>query len=196
MMTFSDRLRRRQRLWWNAGRRLSNVIVHRFLDRMRLRSRHTPLEKWSCCDHWQRCLLNKWNAREFAAMHDVAVPELYWWGRVAAAMPIDDFPEHFAIRPAWGAGTRGTHAVSGTMDIVTGVTYKDRKSLKDAVLKERGRFGVFPLLAEEFMTTPEGKYEIGIEYKFHMFGEHPGPNMTFHRRDRANFCATTRRSGS
>jgi hypothetical protein len=111
-------------------------------------------------------------------------------------MPIDDFPEHFAIRPAWGAGTRGTHAVSGTMDIVTGVTYKDRKSLKDAVLKERGRFGVFPLLAEEFMTTPEGKYEIGIEYKFHMFGEHPGPNMTFHRRDRANFCATTRRSGS
>jgi hypothetical protein len=69
-------------------------------------------------------------------------------------MPLDDLPEHFAIRPAWGTGTRGTHVVSGTTDIVTGVTYKDRKSLRDVVLKERGRFGAYPLVAEEFMTTP------------------------------------------
>ena len=183
LVTFSDRLRRRNQLWWDAGRKVPNMSVHRFLDSVRLRSRYTPLERWSCCDHWQRCLLNKWNSREFAALHGVQIPELYWSGRDAATMPLDDLPEHFAIRPAWGTGTRGTHVVSGTTDIVTGVTYKDRKSLRDVVLKERGRFGVFPLLAEEFMTTPEGKYESGVEYKIHMFGEHAGPIMTFQRRD-------------
>jgi hypothetical protein len=187
MLTFSERLQRRHQLWWNVGQVLPDLSAHRFLDRVRLRSRHSPLEKWSCCDHWQRCLLNKWNSREFAALHGAQVPELYWSGRDAAAMPIDSFPEYFAIRPAWGTATRGTHVVSGTTDIVTGVTYKDRKSLKDVVLKERGRFSVFPLLVEEFMTTPEGKYESSIEYKFYMFGKHAGPIMTVQRRDGAKF---------
>jgi len=187
MMTFTQRLRRRDQLWWNAGRRLPDWRPHRFLDRVRLRSRQTPLENWPCCDYWQRCLLNKWNSREFAALHGVAVPELYWSGRDAARMPIDDFPEHFVIRPAWGAATRGTHVVSGTRDLMTGVTYKDRRTLKDAVLRERGRFVVFTLLVEEFMTTPEGEFESGIEYKFYMFGAHVGPITTFQCRGDGRF---------
>jgi hypothetical protein len=56
--------------------------------------------------------------------------------------------------------------------------------LKAAVLSERGRFGVFPLLAEEFMTTPDGRYEAGLEYKFYMFAGHMGPIMTFIRREK------------
>ena len=181
--SFKDRLRRRNEVWWNTGRRLPDLNPHRFLDRVQLRSRHAPLEKWSCCDSWQRCLLNKWNSREFAALHGVAVPELYWSGRDAAQMPIGDFPEHFVIRPAWGTLTRGTHVVSGTTDLVDGHTYKDREELKSMVVKERGRFGLFPLLVEEFMTTPEAEYASGVEYKFFMFGSHVGAIRAFHRRD-------------
>lgn len=187
MMTFSERLRRRNRLWWNSGNRVPDFSVHRYLDRIRLRSRHTPAEEWKCCGHWQRCLLNKWNSREFAALHGVAVPELYWHGRDAARLPIEDLPEHFVLRPAWGARTLGTWVVSGSTDLVTGRVFRNRRELKAAVLSGRGRFGVFPLLAEEFMTTPDGRYEAGLEYKFHMFGEHMGSIMTFHR------CGNTKR---
>lgn len=181
MMTFSERLRRRHRIWWNAGSSVPDLSVHRYIDRIRLRSRNTPVEKWKCCGHWQRCLLNKWNSREFAVLHGVNVPELYWHGRDASRSPIEDLPEHFALRPAWGERTQGTWVVSGNTDLVTGRTFRNRRELKAAVVSGRGRFGMFPLLAEEFMTTPDGRYEAGLEYKFHMFGEHMGPVMTFHR---------------
>jgi hypothetical protein len=181
-LTFSERLRRRNRLWWDAGQKLPRVSLHRFLDRVQLRSRHTPVEDWRCCGRWQRCLLNKWNSREFAALHGVAVPELYWHGRDAAQLPAEDLPEHFVIRPAWGERTKGAWVVSGNTDLVSGRRYANRAELKAAVIAGRGRFGLFPLLAEEFMTTPEGKHEAGLEYKFHMFGGHTGPIMTFIRR--------------
>jgi hypothetical protein len=184
MMTFSERLRRRNRLWWNAGSRVPDFSVHRYLDRIQLRSRHTPADEWKCCGHWQRCLLNKWNSREFAALHGVAVPELYWHGRDSSQLPIEDLPEHFVLRPAWGARTKGTWVVSGNTDLVTGRNFRNRRQLKAAVLSERGRFGVFPLLAEEFMTTPDGRYEAGLEYKFYMFAGHMGPIMTFIRREK------------
>lgn len=182
LVTFSDRLRRRNQLWWDAGRKVPNMSVHRFLDRVRLRSRHAPVDEWRCCRHWQRSLLNKWNSREFAALHGVRVPDLYWHGRDALQLPINDLPEHFVLRPAWGERTKGTFVVSGNTDLVSGRTFRDRDELRSAVIAGRGRFGLFPLLAEEFMTTPEGNYEAGLEYKFHMFGEHAGPIMTFIRR--------------
>jgi hypothetical protein len=182
MMTFSERLRRRNRLWWNSGNRVPDSSVHRYLDRIRLRSRHTPVEEWKCCGHWQRCLLNKWNSREFAALHGVAVPELYWHGRDAARLPMESFPEHFVLRPAWGAASQGTWVISGNTDLITGQSFRNRNELKSEVLLERGRFGMFPLLVEEFMTTPEGAHRAGLEYKFFMFGENIGTIMTFIRR--------------
>jgi hypothetical protein len=187
LVTFSDRLRRRNQLWWDAGQTFSPVSMHRFLDRVRLRSRHTSVEDWRCCAHWQRCLLNKWNSREFAALHGVAAPELYWYGRDAARLPIENLSEYFVLRPSWGALTKGTWVISGNKDLVTGRSFRDRGELRSAVLADRGRFGMFPLLAEEFMTTPEGKYEAGMEYKFFMFGENVGTIMTFIRRGQSKW---------
>lgn len=182
---FGERLRHRERVWCGAGSALPYVRLHRYLDRVRLRSRRTPLAEWRCCEHWQRCLLNKWNSREFAVLHGAAVPELYWYGRDAARMPIDTFPDHFVIRPSWGAGTRGTCLVAGNVDRMTGDSFPDRRALKAKVIASRGRFGMFPLLVEEYLTTPEGDHGSGVEYKFFMFGGHVGTVMTFERRDGA-----------
>jgi hypothetical protein len=182
ILTFGDRIERRQHTWWHSRPWPPYASLHRFIDRVRLRSCHTPLAEWACCEHWQRCLLNKWNSREFATLHGVSVPTFYWAGRDAVRMPIEDFPEHFVIRPAWGAGTRGTFVISGTTDLVTGTTYGNRQELKTRVIASRGRWGLFPLLVEEFLTTPEGRHESGVEFKFFMFGHHLGTIMTFHRR--------------
>ncbi|MFM7843547.1 MAG: ATP-grasp fold amidoligase family protein, partial [Planctomycetota bacterium] len=154
---------------------------HQLLDRVLLRSSETPIEKWHCCSLRQRSLLNKWNSREFAKLCGVPVPELYWSGRWASKLPLDQMPEYFVIRPAWGAGSKGTYVVSGTKNLINNECYPDRPALKQAVLREHGQWQLFPLLAEEFLLNQHGEPESGIEFKFLMFGQHVGAIMTFRR---------------
>lgn len=185
--TFTQRLKNRERRWWGPPWREFRGSLHRALDRVRLRSHRTPLDEWRCCELWQRCLLNKWNSREFAVLHGLRVPDLHWAGRDAARMPIGEFPDQFVIRPSWGAGTHGTYLVSGNRDVATGEVYRDRQAIKASVIRGRGRLSVFPLLVEEYLKSTEGENGNAREYKFFMFQGHVGSIMTFERRGGAKY---------
>lgn len=175
MMTFTERLHRRMSVWWGVPGGWRNPStwrrpLHRVVDRHRLRSRTWPLERWRCCDLWQRALNNKWNAREFAIMHGVPVPELYWRGRRIADLPLDQLPEHFVLRPAWGTRSIGTHVMTHGRDLLQERSYTNAELLA-ALRREHGPIARFPILAEEFMTTEQGEYRQGTEYKVYVFGD-------------------------
>jgi len=175
MMTFTERLHQRMSVWWGVPGGWRNPWtwhrpVHRVVDRHRLRDRTWPLERWRCCDLWQRALHNKWNAREFAAMHAVPVPELYWHGRRIGDLPLRQLPEHFVLRPVWGSRGIGTHVITRGRDLLQERSYTDAE-LRAALRREHGAIARVPILAEEFMTTEEGDYRQGVEYKFYAFGD-------------------------
>ena len=171
MLTFSERLRRRMSEWWGMPGGWRNAAswrrpLHRLVERHQLRHRTWPLSRWHCCDHWQRSLLNKWNSREFAAMHGVAVPRLYWHGRRIADLPIDSLPENFVLRSAWSTQKRGTQVFAGGLELLDQRAFT-RAELPVALRRKYGQRSRFPILAEEFMTTADGRHGQGLEYRFY-----------------------------
>lgn len=173
--TFSQRLARRNALWWAVPGGWRNPAtwrrpLHRVLDCRRLRSRDWPAERWRCCRLWQRCLLNKWNSREFAVAHGVAVPELYWSGRRVADAPLESLTRPYVIRPAWGAGCHKSHMIVDGRDLnyLTDVT---PESLRATLRRENGPIARYPLLFEEFLTNLEGQYDRALEYNIYVFGD-------------------------
>ena len=80
---FSERIKRRKQLWWrDPGVRQPLVSHLRRLEMLhRPLARDTPANRWRRGEHWQRRLLNKLNAKEFAIGLGCRVPELYWRGR-------------------------------------------------------------------------------------------------------------------
>ena len=150
------------------------------------RDRSWPMERWCCCDLWQRCLNRKLNSREFAAAHDLQLPHLYWSGHRLARLPIDNLPEHVVIKPSWGFGGHGTYLLSGTMDLVSGREWK-RADLHKKLIQELGPVQRFPYMAEEMLTTEEGAYAQGVEYNFYMFAGHIGAIMPI-QRHRSSFA--------
>lgn len=192
MLTFSERIRHRQRVWWGRPGPWSSPAtywraMHRLRDRYALRDRTWPMARWRCCEVWQRSLLNKWNSREFATMHGVATPALYWAGRRIGALPLERLPEHFVLRPAWGAGGVGTYLMAGDFD--HGTQRPLTRAAMVAEIRRRGPIAPFPYLAEEFMTTPEGRCERVLEYKVYMFGGQVGAIQCIrsHRYDDADW---------
>lgn len=178
IMTFSERLRLRKSIWWGSpggwrNRSTWHRPVHRWLDRVRLRDRSWPLERWCCCDQWQRCLNNKWNAREFAALHGVALPELYWSGRRVDDLPINDLPDNYVIRPAWGAGGLETFVMAGGVELLS-LQRMSRSEVIERLRKKVGSVARFPILAEQFLANEQGHYERGVEYTFYVFGDRVG----------------------
>lgn len=169
MLTYTERMRRRRQVWWgHPGWRQS---VHRLRDRYQLRDRSWPMARWRCCDTWQRSLLNKWNSREFAAMHGVAVPELYWSGRRIGSLPLVRLPENFVLRPAWGAGGVGIYLMAGDYDHGSQRPLT-REAMVAEVRRQAGPIALFPYLAEEFLATPDGNHQRLMEYKVYLFGGH------------------------
>jgi hypothetical protein len=162
--------------WWGLPGGWRNPAswrrpLHRLVERHQLRQRVWPISRWHCCDYWQRSLLNKWNSREFAMMHGVKVPELYWYGRGIADLPFDTLPEHFVLRSAWGTQKRGTHVFASGRDLLDNKLFNPSE-LKAAMLREYGRRARFPILVEQFMTTADGRYEQGVEYRFYCMRDH------------------------
>lgn len=144
------------------------------------------MERWRCCDLWQRCLNHKLNGREFAAAHGLRVPQLYWHGHRLSRLPIHDLPEHVVIKPSWGFGGHGTYLLAGTMDLVSGMTWR-RTDLHRMLMRERGPVSRFPYMAEEMLTTEDGAYAQGVEYNFYMFAGHIGAIMRL-QRHRSSVC--------
>ena len=114
--TFSERLRTRQRLWWEAR----SGSLHRRRERRALRSRDDPDDDWHCCKYWQRTVVDKWNAREFAAKHGCVLPELYWSGADPSAAPLGSLPSRFVIRPTLGANKEGVAVMVEGRELLAG----------------------------------------------------------------------------
>jgi len=164
---FSERIQRRYELFWKT-RRLGFHGKGRCL--LTYMSRDDPIENWHCCDLWQRKLSNKWNSREFAAMHGLRVPELYWSGRDAGRIPFDQLPEHYVIRPVVGHSARGTFVMANGVNLLDGQPYT-----RNQLVTEVSR-GLHPLsrrrvLVEEFVRSENGEHTLPIDYKWYAFGD-------------------------
>ena len=169
---FSERIRRRNELWWGRSRQRWNPSVwlneaQRRRQKRVLRNASDPESVWQAGKYWQRTLTNKWNAREFAKKHGCQVPELYWSGTDASDIPFETLPEHFVIRPAWGSGDAGVFVVAGEHDVLHGTACSPTQ-LVERLEQERSGTG-HVLLVEEYLKNEEGEYSLPIEYKCHMF---------------------------
>lgn len=190
MLLFSERLQRRMQLWWsqpNKWRTRDSYrhLFHRLKENYSLLDKDDPDTRWHCCDLWQRLLSNKWNAREFVQRYAVRVPALYWHGRRLSALPINALPDHFVIRPIWGAARRGIYVFAQDRNLLD-MTPFTKASLKQHVVRTAGRFVRFPTLVEEFVKTESGRYEVPIDYKFFMFGSTVGAIEVLQRSGRGH----------
>jgi len=175
---FSERLQRRMRVWWSQPgkwrtRDSYHHLFHRLKENYSLLDKDDPDTRWHCCDLWQRLLSNKWNSREFVQRYGVRVPALYWHGRHLSALPINDLPDYFVIRPIWGAARRGIYVFAQDRNLLDQTPFT-KASLKQHVVRSAGRFVRFPTLVEEFVKSEAGRYELAIDYKFFMFGSTVG----------------------
>lgn len=184
--SFSERLARRQLLWWGGGRswldpRAGAAALHRWREWRTWRRRDDPDHAWHCCRLWPRTLLNKWNAREFAARHGAALAELYWHGD-PAEVPLERLPADFVIRPVRGMARHGVCAVTGGRDVMRccPASAADlRAHLRRLPRPNRG----LPVLVEEFVRTPEGACELPLEVKCFTFADVVGAIKVIERGD-------------
>lgn len=188
MPTFSQRIRERTRIWWGApdpwnGLRPDRRTLHRVRELFVYRRHDDAEARWRCCAHWQRTLLNKWNAREFARRHGVRVPELYWFGRRTAAVPLASLPPAFVIRPVQGSGARGVFVMADGRELL-----HDREiagaDLHAELRRALGRVARWPLLVEAFARGEAGEYRLPTEYKCYTFAGRVGAIGVIHRTGR------------
>jgi hypothetical protein len=163
---YSDRIKRRYELFWRT-RRFGLHGKGRCL--LTYLNRSDPIEKWHCCDLWQRKLANKWNAREFAVMHGCRVPELYWHGRRPERIPFDELPDRYVIRPTVGHSKRGIFLMADGVNLLDGRAYSPEE------LITRIRRGLHALsrrqvLVEEFLRPADRESQRPVECKGFMFG--------------------------
>jgi hypothetical protein len=187
---FSEHIALRRRTWWcepNKWRNLASYrgLVHRMSETHRLRSRMDPEERWHCCGQWQRCLSNKWNAREFVQRHGYAVPTLYWHGRFLAGLPFDALPSRYVIRPLLSSVGRGTYVMVDGRDILHEHNYTP-KELRTQLLRSYGWLSRFPIMVEEFITDASATDGLPTEYKFYMFGSKVGAINVVRRTGKAS----------
>ena len=177
-MLFSERIRKRQRLWWR-DRGSAREWIHRKRESLTIRSAEDPEAAWHCCERWQRVLVNKLNGRTFAARLGCPVPELYWTGRVVSRVPLERLPERFVLKPITGTGARRVFLVNGNDCLTSGQPFHRRElgaRLRATFLPVRVR----PLLAEELIAGSDG--EPSLDYKFYVFGERIGAIEVVDRR--------------
>lgn len=177
MISFIDRLKSRLHVWWASPGGFRNPSAwrrpfHRLRDTHQLRSRNWSMERWRCCNSWQRSLNNKWNSREFASLHDVPVPELYWHGRNLLRLPVGELPARFAVRRAWGTASKDTRLIVDGRELLDDRPCSPRQLLK-VLLRQYGPWSNHPLLIEEFLSDASNKART-LEFNFWCFGEHVG----------------------
>ena len=173
-LTFSERIRRRLTLWWGQPPLRGEWLTRRYAwhalrERYTLRRRDEPERSWRCCAFWQRTLLNKWNAREFALRHGCAVPALYWCARLPSAARLRALPSRFVLRPVWGTARQGVYVVAEGHDLLRGIPFSAAELRRS--IRRSGRLAwTLPLLAEECLC-PGGPPRLPMEYKCHTFGD-------------------------
>jgi len=182
---FSDRIRDRHRLWWDAPKGLA-ARLHRARDMYVSAHRDDPDPHWHCCARWQLRLSNKLSAREFAVKHGCRVPRLYWSGRFPDRLPLQSLPEHFVIRPTRGHSSKGVYLMAGETELMDGVPLT-RAALRRDLRRRFGRVVRAPIMVEEFITDERGAYTIPTDYHCHVFGSRIGAIEVSPRRGRGPF---------
>lgn len=176
--SFSERLAKRRRVWWQKPRNYRDPrtyadYIHQIRERNVLRSQFDSDERWRCCRYWQRSLSNKWNARQFAERHGLRVPELYWHGRSVSKLDLDGLPECFAIRPVFGHSLNGAFVVCNGVDLLTGAKVS-RRDFMQALGGRLKRLLLGPVLVEEFVGETGPNPRLPLEFKLHMFADRVG----------------------
>jgi hypothetical protein len=164
--TFSERLRRRQELWWGVESGIARL--HR--AREILIARDPGAGSLRCCARWQRSLSNKLSSRAFAAAHGCRVPQLYWSGRIPDRLPIGSLPSRFVVKPAFGNRGAGVHVLCDGVDLFGHARY-DARTLRRHLRSSFGLVSPIALIAEEFVRDESGVLSVPTSYKFYMFGE-------------------------
>jgi hypothetical protein len=172
--SFTARIRRRRRLWWRRPRaagdwRFVGEAPHRLRERYAVRRQDDPESAWRCCALWQRTLIDKWNAREFAARHGCKVPALYWRARLPSRRLFAALPSHFVIRPTWGAHRKGVHVVADGRELLSGAPFS-AAAVRRYILRSGPLTRTMPVLAEEFVRS-DARWVLPLEVKFHTFGD-------------------------
>lgn len=184
MQLFSERIRRRLDVWWGGGGLARRLTAPRPLHRLRelIVERHhdDPEARWRCCEHWQRALTNKWNAREFARRYGVPVPTLYWYGRRTGAIPVAALPEAFVVRAVHGTATRSVRVFAGECELLGGRALP-RQQIAGELRRTYGRIARWPLLVEQFAASESGALRLPTEYKCYTFAGRIGVIVAIHR---------------
>jgi len=170
--TFTERLDHRDRIWWhsqhpNRRRRLTDRL-HRVHESRTFRHRDDPATAWHCCEFWPRLLLNKYNGREFASRHGCVNPELLWWGSDHDAIPFDQLPSNFAIRPVWGTARRGVVVVAADRELIHGVPAEPQR-LRAVLPRTKMLRRPMTVLVEEFVPDVTAADQLPVEIKAHTF---------------------------
>ena len=166
--TFSERIRKRQAVWWGGPSYRIGTRLHRALERLLPHGFDGPAQRWKCCEFWQRALSNKLHGHAFALAFGCRVPDLYWTGRLVRSLPFDTLPDAFVVKPTVGARSRGVFACAGGVDKMTGEPV-DEGSLIKSIRKAYGPLPVFPLMVEEFLRPESGECRLPFDFKFHVF---------------------------
>ena len=157
---FIKRLKRRHYAFWKDPAR--QELDHPILDSS------YPLKIWKEGENWQRRLSNKFNAKEFAKKYNCKVVDLYWKVRNVREIDFESLPPHYVIKPTIGHGSRQMWLMSNGVNL-----FDNRAWRKDEILDAMESITVenqkLEFLIEEFVRTPEGRYEIPLDYKFFMF---------------------------
>jgi hypothetical protein len=161
--TFSERVATRKRLWWG---RLGTA--HRLRERRARRHRDDPAGAWRCCAYWPRTLVNKWNAREFAARHGAELPALYWKGSDHSSAPLERLPDQFVIRPIYGAMKRGVAVVANGRELLHDRS-ADPSQLRRTLPRTKLVRTPASILIEEFIQPHSDSLVLPLEYKCHTF---------------------------
>ena len=127
-----------------------------------------PLSKFKDVKHWQRKLSNKYNAREFAKLHNCRVPGLYWKGRDVNTIDFNKLPDYYVIRPTIGHSCDLVFLMAGGTNLMDKQTYST-ESIK-IILSESLKYNPhLEFLIEEFIKTEKSEHKIPDDYKMYMF---------------------------
>lgn len=157
---FARRINRRHNTFWRSAdaEKVRNIAM----------SADEPLAKWKDAKHWQRKLSNKYNAKQFAKLHNCKVSKLFWKGRNADAIDFNKLPPYYVIRPTIGHSCNFVFLMANSVNLMDRKTYfsQDIRAILSEALNKNP---YLEFLIEEFVKTESGEYAIPDDYKTYMF---------------------------
>lgn len=156
----SKRIKRRHQAFWSqpGSEYIRNAVMNS----------GDPIDKWTDVPNWQRRLSNKYNAREFAKMHECPVAGLYWKGRDPDLIDFDKLPDQYVIRPTIGHSCNKVFLMNKRLNLLDKQQYT-RAGIRAVVRDALAENPTQEFLVEEFLRSEDGEYKIPDDFKIHTF---------------------------